>query len=125
MNRLIVSICILAGLSVISFGSIKVTDMFANRMLELVDEVEDSFEQGNSQRCLENAEELQSLWQEFMDFSILLNDMGHAVEITSCVAEICSFAEEGNEELYAVCDRTQAQLELLKDAQVPTLWRVL
>ncbi len=125
MNRLIVSVCILSGLTAVSFGSIAVTDMFADRMSQLVDEVEDAFESGDREQCTESAEELEELWQDFMDFSLLLNDMGQAVEITSCVAELCSFAEEGNEELYAVCDRTQAQIELLKDTQIPTLWKIL
>lgn len=125
MNRLAVSIGILVGLTVVSTGSVLVTDIFAERISNLINEVESAFEAGDKERCLESTEELDELWDDFVDFSLLLNDMGQAVEITSCVAEICSFAEEGNEELYAVCDRAQAQIELLRETQVPTLWKVL
>lgn len=125
MNRLAVSVGILIGLTTMSVGSIVLTDMFTDRMYKLVDEVEDAYERGDKQNCIEISEELNELWQDFMDFSLLLNDMGQAIEITSCVSEICSFAEEENDEIYAVCDKAQAQIELLRDTQFPTIWRVL
>ncbi len=125
MNRLAVSVGILIGLTTLSIGAIMVTDMFAERASDLVDEVESAYEAGDKERCVDSAEQLEELWSDFVDFSLLLNDMGQAIEMTSCVAEICSFAEEGNDELYAVCDRAQAQIELLKDTQIPTIWKVL
>ena len=60
-----------------------------------------------------------------MDRAILVNDLGHAIEITSSVAEIYSFAQEENEELYAACDRAEAQIEMFKSMQVPTIWKIL
>ena len=71
------------------------------------------------------AEELKQMWYDFMDFSILVNDLGHAVEITSSVAEIESFARDNNNEIYAACDRAQAQIKMLRDTQNPTFWKIL
>ena len=71
------------------------------------------------------ANELSDRWQSFMKYGVLVNDLGHAVEITSSIAEIGSFAQESNEELYAACDRAQAQIGLFKAMQVPTFWKIL
>ena len=60
-----------------------------------------------------------------MHYSVLINDLGHAVEITSSVAEIASFAEEQDDEIYAACDRAQALIKMLRDIQKPTLWNIL
>ncbi len=125
MNRLVVSIILLVVLTAISFGSLFAVDIVTDKMLQLVDDVESAYQLGDNERSCDSAEELEELWEDFMDFSLLLNDIGQAVEITSCIADISSFAQQGNDELFSACDRAQAQIELLKDSQVPTLWKVL
>ena len=60
-----------------------------------------------------------------MNRAVLVNDLGHALDITSSVAEILSFAQAENEELYASCDRAEVQVEMFKNMQKPTLWKIL
>ena len=125
MNRIIVSIVILALMAVGCFISVGVVDNFTDKMSQTVSRVEESFENGDSGECVNAAEELKQMWYDFMDFSILVNDLGHAVEITSSVAEIESFARDNNNEIYAACDRAQAQIKMLRDTQNPTFWKIL
>lgn len=125
MNRLGVSIIILALLSVLCFCSVTVVDSVTESMCAKVDEVEQAYANGDKEACTAAANALREEWQTFMHYSILINDLGHAVEITSSVAEISSFAEEQDDELYAACDRAQALIKMLRDIQKPTLWNIL
>ena len=125
MNRIIVSIVILAIMAVGCFVSVGVMDNFTNKMSDAISRVENYFVDGDSGECVAAAEELKQMWYRFMEYSILVNDLGHAVEITSSVAEIESFARDNNNEIYAACDRAQAQIKMLRDAQNPTFWKIL
>lgn len=125
MNRLAVSISILTVMAAGCASSVIATNSITDDMSHHIDLVEESFRRGEYERSVELAEELQDMWESMMDYSILINDLGHAVEITSSLAEIISFAEAENEEIYASCDRAEAQIEMLRDTQTPTLWRIL
>ena len=125
MNRLIVSVIILAALAAGCFYSVYVTSDFTHSMSDCIDNIEQSFTDGDDEQAVKYAEELHDQWDKILHYSILINDLGHAMEITSCIAEISSFAEAGDEELYAACDRAQAQLELFREMQTPTLWKIL
>lgn len=125
MNRLGVSIVILSVMAVGCTASVMISNHITDKMSEKVDIVEQSFTMGDKERCVSAAEELFELWDDMLYYSILINDLGHAVEITSSIAEIQSFAEEQNEELYAACDRAQAQIDMFRDTQIPTFWKIL
>ena len=125
MSRIVISIVILSVLTVGCFISVGAVDSFTDRLYDKIDEVEKAFEENDKERSSKAAEELQNYWNSFLDMSILVNDLGHALEITSSIAEIYSFAQEQNEELYAACDRAQAQIEMFRDMQTPTLWKIL
>lgn len=125
MNRIITSIVILALLSALSVWSVFKVNHFTDKMLDEIDEVETAFENGDIEKSGEHARRLSDNWKKFQEYSVLVNDLGHALEITSSIAEIYSFAQEGNEELYAACDRASAQLEMFKDMQNPTFWKIL
>lgn len=125
MNRLAVSVSLLAVMAVGCTASVFAVDKITEDMTDCIDLVEESFKRGEYERSTNYAKELQEMWEDMMDYSILINDLGHAVEITSSLAEIISFAEEENDEIYASCDRAQAQIEMLRDMQIPTLWKIL
>ncbi|MDE7195133.1 MAG: DUF4363 family protein [Oscillospiraceae bacterium] len=125
MGRIIISIVILAVMAIGCFISVGYMDSFTDRMSQAVSRVEEYFEDGDGGECVAAAEELKDMWYDFMELSILVNDLGHAVEITSSVAEIESFARDNNNEIYAACDRAQAQIKMLRDAQNPTFWKIL
>lgn len=125
MSRLIISIAILAAMTVGSIFAVVKVDSVSDKMSDAVSRTEKAYERGDSEECVKAAEELHELWHEFLEYSILVNDLGHAVEITSSIAEIGSFAQEQDDELYAACDRAQAQIELFRDMQTPTLWKIL
>lgn len=125
MNRLAVSISILSVMAAGCTASVITTDHISNKMSDMVDIVEQAFTDGDKEQCVAAAKELSDLWNNMMHYSILVNDLGHAVEITSSIAEIESFAEDQNEEIYASCDRAQAQIEMFKEIQQPTLWKIL
>lgn len=125
MNRIIISIVILCVMSVCCFASVGYVDSFTDKLCGKIDEVEKAFVEKDKERSSKAAEELQREWESFLDMAILVNDLGHAIEITSSIAEIYSFAQEQNEELYAACDRAQAQIDMFRDMQTPTLWKIL
>lgn len=125
MNRLILSIVLLAAMAAGCFYSVYLTTQRTDELSGLIGQVEQAHSDGDDKSALEYAEQLHSLWDSILHYSILVNDLGHAMEITSCIAEIASFAEEGDDELYAACDRAQAQLELFREMQTPTLWKIL
>lgn len=125
MNRLITSIIILAVIAAGCFYSVYLTSDFTHSMSDCIDRIERAYTNGDDRQAVKYAEQLHDQWDEILHYSILINDLGHAMEITSCIAEISSFAEAGDEELYAACDRAQAQLELFREMQTPTLWKIL
>lgn len=125
MNRIIISIVILAVMSAGCFAGVGYINSFSEKMISKIDEVEEAFEKGDMERTANAAKELRDDWHRFLDYAVLVNDSGHAIEITSAIAQVYSFAQEGNEELYASCDCAQAQIELFCDMQIPTLWKIL
>lgn len=125
MNRLILSVIILAAMAAGCFFSVYLTTEHTNRLSDYVDKVEQAHSEGDSEQASKYADELYQAWDKILHYSILVNDLGHAMEITSCIAEISSFAQSGDDELYAACDRAQAQLELFREMQTPTLWKIL
>ena len=125
MNRLAVSISILSVMAVGSGISVWATDRIAADMSRQVELTESAFTSGNIAECAAHAQQLDEMWDEMLRYTILITDLGHALEITSSIAELRSFAEDGNDDLYAACDRTQAQIELFRDMQIPTLWKIL
>ncbi len=125
MGRLIVSIALLAVMSAGCAVAVWAATRCTDDMSSLVSQVEDAFAAGDTEASVNAANELSDRWQSFMKYGVLVNDLGHAVEITSSIAEIGSFAQESNEELYAACDRAQAQIGLFKAMQVPTFWKIL
>ena len=114
MNRLVVSILLLAVMSAGCFWSVFITIDKTNELSGYIDQVEQAHSEGDSEAAVKYANQLHDAWDSVLHYSILVNDLGHAMEITSCIAEISSFAEEGDDELYAACDRAQAQLELFR-----------
>lgn len=125
MNRLAVSISILSVMAVGCGASVFATDRLTAEMSKQIEAVEYAFENNDKGTCVYAAEKLDKLWDDMMKYGILIPDLGHAVEITSSVAEINSFAREMNEELYTSCDRAQAQIKMFRDMQIPTLWKIL
>lgn len=125
MNRLIVSIIILSVITVGCVTATVVTNGIMKGFSETVDKVEKAFVDNDEELCTRYSAQLKEDWDSFLNFGILINDLGHAVEITSCIAEIHSFAQEGNDEIYAACDRAQAQIKLFGDMQTPTIWKIL
>ncbi len=125
MNRIIISIVILIVMAVCCFRAVGIVDSFSDKMINKIDEVEQAFIAQDTERSAKAAGELQDEWNRFMDYAILVNDLGHALEITSAIAQVYSFAQEGNEELYAACDCAQALIEAFRDMQTPTLWKIL
>lgn len=125
MSRIIISIIILAVMSVGCFAGVGYVNSFSDKMISKIDEVEEAFDKGDMERTVSAAKELRDDWHRFLDYSILVNDLGHALEITSAIAQVYSFAQEGNEELYASCDCAQALIEVFRDTQSPTLWKIL
>lgn len=125
MKRIVISAIILAVMFVGCFYSVKVSCDFTDMLIEQIHEIEGSYEKKDLERARDTAKKLNEEWEKFIDRAILVNDLGHAVEITSSIAEIQSFAEADDEELYAACDRAKAQIDLFRDMQVPTLWKIL
>ncbi len=125
MNRLGVSIGILSVMTAGCAAAVLTTNSITARMSEQVDIVEQAFNAGDTQRCISAAQELSRIWDDMMHYSILINDLGHAVEITSSIAEIQSFAEDENDEIYASCDRAQAQIKMFRDMQTPSFWKII
>lgn len=125
MNRIITSIIILAAMAAGCFYSVYLTGDFTRSMSDCIDKIEQAFTDDDDSQAVKYADELRDRWDRILHYSILINDLGHAMEITSCIAEISSFAEAGDDEIYAACDRAQAQLELFREMQTPTLWKIL
>lgn len=125
MNRFILSIILLGTMAAGCFYSVYLTARHTDELSGLIDQVEQAYTDGDDEKSLEYANQLQDSWSCILHYSILINDLGHAMEITSCIAEITSFADEGDDELYAACDRAQAQLDLFRQMQTPTLWKIL
>lgn len=125
MKRIVISIVILALLAGMSAWSVVAVESKTKNLTDKIHEVEKAYENEDMEKCVKVAGELQEEWTDFMNRSILVNDLGHALDITSSIAEIYSFAQAENEELYAACDRAEVQIEIFKNMQLPTFWKVL
>ena len=125
MSRIIISIVILIVMAAGCFSTVGIVYSFSDKLIQKIDEVEQAFIANDMEKSSEAAKELQDEWHKFMDYALLVNDLGHSLEITTAIAQIYSFAQEGNEELYAACDCAQALIEVFRDMQTPTLWKIL
>ena len=125
MRRIVISAVILAVMFFGCFYSVGVVCSFTDGLIDQIHEIENNFEKNDLEAAVNGAKKLNEEWQKFVDFSLLINDLGHAIEITSSIAEIQSFAEDANDEIYASCDRAEAQIDMFRDMQMPTLWKIL
>lgn len=125
MNRLIISVVLLSVMAAGCFYSVYLTTDHVNSLSDCIDRIEEAHSSGDRDAAVEYSGQLHDEWDSILHYSLLVNDLGHAMEITSCIAEISSFAQEGDDELYAACDRAQAQLELFQEMQTPSLWKIL
>ena len=125
MSRIIISIVILCVMAAGCFSTVGIVDSFSDKLISKINEVEQAFIENDTEKSSKAAEELQDEWRRFMDYALLVNDLGHSLEITSAIAQVYSFAQEGNEELYAACDCAQALIEVFRDMQTPTFWKIL
>lgn len=125
MSRLTISIILLIVMSAGCFLSVWAVNSEAEKLTGLVRQTEQAFIDGSDEDCVKYAAELAEEWAKFVNRSILINDLGHALEITSSIAEINSFAQDGNDELFAACDRAEAQVEMFRSMQSPTFWKIL
>lgn len=126
MKRIVLSIVILGAIALLCCWSVFEVKCKTEGFLEKVNSVETAYQNGDTDAAIEVADKLQTEWKAFMDRSVLVNDLGHAVEITTSIADIYSFAlSENEEEVYAACDRAEVQLGIFKTTQMPTLWKIL
>ena len=125
MKRIVISIIILVLLAALCCWSVFTVNSKTDSFTDKIHEVEKAFENNESEKCVKIAKELRDEWADFMDRAVLVNDLGHALDITSSIAEIYSFAQADNEELYAACDRAEVQIEIFKNMQLPTFWKIL
>lgn len=125
MGRIIVSIVLLVLMTGLCGWSVVAVKWKMSSLSAKIEEVEKSFENGDLEKCVKAAGELEDEWKAFMAHAVLINDLGHALDITTSIAEIYSFAQLGNEELYAACDRAEVQIEIFEDMQLPTIWKIL
>lgn len=125
MKRIAISIVILSLIAGMCGWSVFAVKCKMSSLEDKIEEVEEAFEKGDSEKCVKAAEELEEEWKEFMESAVLINDLGHALDITSSIAEINSFAQAENEELYAACDRAEVQIEIFENLQIPTIWKIL
>ncbi len=126
MKRIVLSIVITAVIALLCCWSVFEVKCKTEGFIEKVNAIEEAYENDDTDAAIEVAGKLQKEWEAFMDKSILVNDLGHAVEITTSIADIYSFAlSENEEEVYAACDRAEAQLGIFKTMQMPTLWKIL
>lgn len=106
-------------------GSLVWTNSFTEKIIEMTNEVEQAFTDNDTETAIRVAKELRDEWDKFLNFSIFANDLGHTIELTSAISDVYAYAQENNEELYASCDRVEAQIKLFKDMQTPTIWKIL
>lgn len=126
MKRIVISIVILSLIALLCCWSVFEATRKTDGFVEKVGEVEKAYQNGDTDAAIEVAGKLRSDWERFMNRSILINDLGHAVEITTSIADIYSFAQsENEEEVYAACDRAEVQLGIFKAMQLPTVWKIL
>lgn len=125
MKRIILSVIILAVLAGACCWSVLAIEYKTDVFTQNIREVERAFEEKNSEKCVRAAKKLCSDWDDFLDLSILVNDLGQATDISSSIAEIYSLAKAGDEELYTACNKAKTQIELFRKIQFPTLYNIL
>lgn len=126
MKRIVLSIVILSLIAGLCCWSVVKVVHKTDGFTEKVHIIEKAYEEDDTDTGVKVAEELQNEWQDFMNKSVLINDLGHALDITTSIAEIYSYALSDNEEeVYAACDRAKGQLNIFKTMQLPTLWKIL
>lgn len=125
MKRIIISIVILALMSGMCVWSVVVIENKTKSLTDKIQEIEKAYVDNDSEKCIKTAKALQEEWETFMDRSVLINDLGHALNITSSITEIYSYAQENNDELYASCDKAEVQINIFKNMQLPTFWKIL
>lgn len=94
-------------------------------LIDKVDKIAESYNNDDKETAAKLAEELDSHWSEFTHSSILINDLGHAVEISASLSGIAAYAELEDDELISKCVTAKNLLELFYTTQVPTIFNIL
>lgn len=125
MKRIIISVVILALLAGMSVWSVVAVENKTQSLTDKIHEIEKAYENGDSKKCTKTAKALRDEWEAFIDRSVLINDLSYALDITSSISEIYSYAQANSDDIYAVCDKAEVQIAIFKTMQLPTFWKIL
>ena len=70
MSRLITSICLLAVMAAGCFWAVYIVDKRTDELSEMVSKTEKAYVDGNKEECVAAADELQKMWNDFIEKNI-------------------------------------------------------
>lgn len=122
-----VLLCVVILLAVFGAGIFThiTTERGATELLELLQQVETSAEQGEHERAALQAEEALGLWQAYSTHAHMYIEQNLMTYITASLGRIQVYATIGGEPLSAECSALRLLIEDLRQSQEPRLGNIL
>ena len=125
MRRIV--ICSILALAILAAGiwSVIYTARFSDRLLDNVERVAESFEQGDMEGAKQAYSDAREGWDSFRELHILVFDQEHALEITMCLARIGSMLEQEEDDLLTECAQAAKLIAVYRHEQLPCWTNIL
>ncbi len=125
MNRVIMSVCLMAVIVSYSAASALIIGHENNELISVIDEISAYSEKGDSEKAVAAAELLNLKWYNYeRKMSVLVRDE-KLNTISSSVARIKPYIEEANDELDAELQNISRQLTVIYRTELPMWYNIL
>ncbi len=125
MKRIIICAFIVVILIILGIGSYAYTDNAMDETEEAVQQISESFGNGELERTKELTKELSASWREKCDSYIFIIDKDHIMEMTAVISRIEAFAYDENSETLVECRSAADLIRLYRTKEKITLTNIL
>lgn len=120
MTRFKISICILAGMIILSIFSGVWINSKCNRILEVIETIESS----DKESALESSKELEKIWKNFRKYAAVIIKNDKLSEIERIDSRIMYLIQDGSDEIGADLAELKQMVLMLRDGEKPLLTSV-
>ncbi len=124
MKRIIICAIIMIFIIILGIVSYAYTDNAMDEAEKSVEQISESFGEGNFDRTKSLTRELSKMWHEKCESYIFIFDKDHIMELTAVISRIEAFAEDENPETTVECKTAAELIRLYRSKEKITLTNI-
>lgn len=125
MVRIKISLGIVVAIIVLSVSGIFVLDYKTDRVLELLEETRSYSDEGDNEKALEAADNLEKEWEKYHTYASIFVRNDKITNVQTSMSRLKPLIEKDNDELNAEFENAKSGLEWIIESEIPKLTNIL